>query len=195
LNHTRITGIGTTVTDLDKLLIATSAIIPIFNFDHWDYINLNEVLLYPDAFDENFQLDGPGRNMLGVVGTGPYQNIMILSKQQLLNGFMDKTSDKHTAIHEFVHLIDKTDGEIDGIPEMLLGKQYIIPWLQLMHKKISEIQANQSEINPYGATNQAEFFAVASEYFFQKPEMLQINHPDLFKMLSRIFSKKATDII
>ena len=46
---------------------------------------------------------------------------------------------KNTAIHEFVHLIDKTDGTIDGIPELLLEKQYTIPWIDLIKNKIDEI--------------------------------------------------------
>lgn len=60
-------------------------------------------------------------------------------------------------VHEFVHLLDKTDGSTDGIPENFLEQQYVIPWVKLMQGKIDEIKANDSDINPYpyGATNQA----------------------------------------
>jgi len=191
LSRIRITGIKTSIDDLDKVLIAASAIIPIFKFPDWEYINLNEVLLYPDAFSETFELEGEGRNMLGVVGTGPYQNLMILSRQELRNGFFNKNSTKNTAIHEFVHLIDKTDGEVDGIPEVILSRQYILPWLQLVRKKIEQIKEGNADINPYGATNQAEFFAVVSEYFFEKPDLLQSRHPELFNMLTTIFKHPA----
>jgi Mlc titration factor MtfA (ptsG expression regulator) len=187
LSRIRITGIKTDVDDLDKVYIAASAIIPIFKFPDWEYINLNEVLLYPDSFSEDFELEGSGRNMLGLVGTGPYQNIMILSKTELRNGFTNKTSKQNTAIHEFVHLIDKTDGEVDGIPEVLLSKQYVLPWLDLVQRKIKQIIDEDSDINPYGATSRAEFFAVASEYFFEKPDLLQSKHPELYQMLIKIF--------
>ena len=83
-----------------------------------------------------------------------------------------------------------TDGDIDGIPEWLLGKKYVLPWLHLMHREIIKIHENDSDINPYGATSQAEFFAVASEYFFEQPEMLKENHPELFFLLDRIFSAR-----
>ncbi|MBA2498510.1 MAG: zinc-dependent peptidase [Chitinophagaceae bacterium] len=189
LSAIRITGIKTQVDDLDRVLIASSAIIPIFRFPDWEYINLNEVLLYPDSFSESFEFEGSGRNMLGLVGTGPYQNIMILSRQELRNGFADNSSKKNTAIHEFVHLIDKTDGEVDGVPEFLLSKKYIIPWLELVQRKIQQISENQSDINSYGATNKAEFFAVVSEYFFERPDLLQQNHPELYQMLSTIFKQ------
>lgn len=190
LSRIRITGIKTDVEDLDKVYIAASAIIPIFKFPDWEYINLNEVLLYPDSFSENFELEGTGRNMLGLIGTGPYQNIMILSRQELRNGFTNKTNKRNTAIHEFVHLIDKTDGEVDGIPEVILSKQYILPWLELVHKKINQIIEEGSDINPYGATNQAEFFAVVSEYFFERPDLLQSKHPELYRMLTTIFQQQ-----
>lgn len=78
LATTTITGINTEVKELDKILIAASAIIPIFGFKDWQYINLNEVLLYPGSFNESFDQQGEDRNTLGVVGTGAYQNIMIL---------------------------------------------------------------------------------------------------------------------
>ena len=187
LSTTRITGINTEVERLDELLIAASAIIPILNFPNWQYMNLNEVLLYPDSFNEEFEQAGEERTRLGVIGDGPYQNIMILSKDALRHGFVHKEGTGNTAIHEFVHLIDKTDGAVDGVPEFLLSKQYVLPWLNMIREKIVEIHQNESDINPYGATNQAEFFAVASEYFFERPDLLEEKHPELFALLSKMF--------
>lgn len=190
LSTTRITGINTPVERLDELLVAASAIIPIFGFPNWEYINLNEVLLYPGPFNERFEQEGDDRITSGLVGDGPYQNLMVLSKQSLRHGFIDKTGKHNTAIHEFVHLIDKTDGAVDGIPETLLSKQYVLPWLSLVRQKIGEIMTDSSDINPYGATSNAEFFAVASEYFFERPDLLQEKHPELYDLLSQVFRQK-----
>ena len=154
LSATRITGVNTEVETLDKILVAASAIIPIFGFHDWEYINLNEVLLYPDSFNEKFAQEGDERTTLGIVGDGPFQNIMILSKHELRQGFINKSGKNNTAIHEFVHLIDKTDGAVDGLPEFLVSKQYVLPWLNLMRRKINEIRNDESDINPYGATNE-----------------------------------------
>jgi len=64
--------VHTVVDELDKLLVASSAVIPIFGFDGWHYYNLRNVLLYEDTFDaENFSMTGENRNILGMVGTGP----------------------------------------------------------------------------------------------------------------------------
>lgn len=187
LTQVKITGVKTVVEDLDRVLIAASAIIPIFNFHGWEYPNLNEVLLYPDSFDHKFEQQGEGRHILGMVGSGALNDVMILSQFELRQAFINETGKNNTAIHEFVHLVDKTDGEIDGIPEALLSKQYIKPWLQLMQEKIKEIIDDQSDINPYGATNEAEFFAVVSEYFFERPELLEAKHPELYALLVKIF--------
>jgi len=190
LTRVKITGIKTVVEDIDRVLIAASAIIPIFNFPGWEYRNLHEVLLYPDSFDHEFEQQGTGRNILGMVGSGSMNHMMILSQHELRQAFNNKSGKDNTAIHEFVHLVDKSDGDIDGIPEALLNKKYIVPWLQLMQEEIKQIHDNRSDINPYGATNEAEFFAVASEYFFERPDLLRQKHPELFQQLEKIFSVK-----
>lgn len=183
----RITGIKTDVNDEDRLLVSASAIIPIFQFPEWRYSNLYEVLIYPNKFNDTFETDGPENNILGMVGTGYMEGKMILSKKALHHGFSNENDKKNTAIHEFVHLIDKMDGSTDGVPNALLQKQYTIPWLELMNKKIDEIYNDRSEINPYGGTNTTEFFAVASEYFFESPKLMKQKHPELYKRLSEIF--------
>lgn len=191
LTQVKITGVKTIVEDLDRVLIAASAIIPIFNFPGWQYRNLHEILLYPDSFDHEFEQQGDGRNILGLVGSGPLNHVMILSQFELRQAFTNKTGKNNTAIHEFVHLVDKTDGDIDGVPEALLDKKYIMPWLQLMQKEMELIRDDRSDINPYGTTNEAEFFAVVSEYFFEHPALLKEKHPELYALLLKIFSQQA----
>ncbi|MBU0528381.1 zinc-dependent peptidase, partial [bacterium] len=110
LQNVRITGISTDVDDTDRLLVAASAIIPIFAFTDWQYVNLSEVLLYPNQFDQDFQTEGGERRILGMVGTSYMNGKMILSKPALHHGFSHESDKENTAIHEFVHLIDKADG-------------------------------------------------------------------------------------
>ena len=189
LLNCRITGIDTSIDLTDKLLVASSAVIPIFQFDDWKYSNIHEVLLYPSMFNENFETDGSDRGILGMVGSGYMEGKMILSKPALRHGFKNESDKKNTAIHEFVHLIDKTDGSVDGIPSVLLEKQYAIPWIDLINKKIDEIYDGKSDINPYGGTDRAEFFSVVSEYFFERPKLLAKNHPDLYNLLEKVFKQ------
>lgn len=192
LAEKRITGIKTMIDDTIRVLVAASAIIPIFGFKEWEYDNLGEVLIYPDTFSQDFEIEGDGRNVLGMVGTGMMSGIMILSKKALIDGFSNSKDGQNTAIHEFVHLIDAQDGDFDGIPA-LLDKQYVVPWLDLMYQEIEKINNQESSINPYGATNEIEFFAVASEYFFEKPQIMKRKYPDLYEMLVRIFHQDLTN--
>jgi len=180
---------GALLTDEDKVLIAASATIPLFHFHHWAYENLDEVLVYPDYFDEKFGTVSDERNVAGMVGTGALNHKMILSLPALRAGFL-KYPEGNTAIHEFVHLIDKADGEIDGIPDYLIPKDLISPWLQEMDKTIRQIREGKSDIREYAATNDAEFLAVVSEYFFKKPKQLQEDHPKLFSLLNEIYNRK-----
>ena len=189
LLNCRITGIETSVETTDKILVASSAVIPIFAFNDWKYSNIHEVLLYPSMFNKKFNTEGAERDILGMVGNGYMEGKMILSKPALKHGFKNESDKKNTAIHEFVHLIDMTDGSIDGIPSLLLEKQYSIPWIDLINKKIDEIYEGDSDINPYGGTNRAEFFSVVSEYFFERPKLLERNHPDLYDLLKRVFKQ------
>jgi len=265
LGYVRIDGIETTVDDLDKLLVASSAVIPIFGFNKWQYNNLRNVLLYPASFNrdeflaEGFEkhtlgmvgtgpmqrvmilskpalhygfspappkqntgihefvhlLDkedgdvdglpeallnrkfnkseylagGYEKNTLGMIGNGPMQRVMILSKPAVRNGFQTEPSRENTGIHEFVHLLDKEDGDVDGLPEALLNRKYNHQWIELVNKNMEAILTGASDINYYGASNKAEFFAVASEYFFNCPELFKENHPQLFEGMSIIFNQ------
>jgi len=189
-NQVRIEGVGLDMTTLDELLIASSAVIPIFGFDDWQYQNLSSVLLYPDTFNKDFQFEGGERNIMGMVGTGYMNGQMILSRSALRHGFSKSAGKENTAIHEFVHLLDKSDGATDGIPENLIAHEYTLPWVKMMHEEMQKIEENKSDINPYAITNEAEFFAVVSEYFFERPDLLKEKHPDLYHQLSRIFAQQ-----
>jgi len=103
LNY-QVTGIGVTIDIEDKLLVAAS------------------------RFNVDFETTGPDRRVLGMVGTGVMSGKMILSRKALHHGFDVDNDKRNTAIHEFIHLIDKIDGSIDGIPKILLERRYKSIW-------------------------------------------------------------------
>ena len=181
---------GAIITDRDKVLLAASAIIPLFHFSQWAYENLTEVIIYPDTFNEKFSTTEADKNILGMVGDGALNHKMLISLHSLRAGF-EKNSSGNTAIHEFVHLIDKADGLVDGVPEYLIPRTLIEPWLKEMHETIREIKNGESDIRAYASTNEAEFLAVVSEYFFKKPNLLKKEHPELYNLLDKIYTKRA----
>lgn len=192
LAHTSIRGIGCEVEELDRLLIASAAIIPLFAHKVSVYPNLDEVLLYADHFNRDYQIEGNNRSIMGMVGNRHLHRSMILAKPSLRTGFDRSNDGRNTAIHEFVHLIDAWDGEIDGIPEALMEQPAVGPWMELIRAKMKAIKkGNIRDINPYAASGPEEFLAVTSEYFLENPKRLQKKHPKLHRMLKAVFRNKT----
>jgi MtfA peptidase len=184
----KITGINTTIDDTVRVLVAASAIIPIFGFPGWEWEHIREILIYPTSFDERYQMGATdGHPISGMVGSGAMNRMMILSKPDLLQGFRGDPDQHNVGIHEFAHLLDKSDGAVDGVPEVALPSRAIKPWINLVQDEMEKIRHGHSDINPYGLTNEAEFFAVVSEYFFENPVGMKQKHPELYAMLEQIF--------
>lgn len=190
LGRITITGVEIDIDDTDRLLVAASAVIPLFGFPQLRYRNLSEVLLYKGTFNADYQTEGEARNILGQVGSGNMNRLMVLSQPALHAGFENEKSKNNVGIHEFVHLIDKADGGTDGVPESLMRKQYVLPWLQLVHRETEKIKQEDSDINPYAATNEAEFLSVASEYFFSRPELFEEKHPELYALMTKMYRQE-----
>ena len=189
LDEKRITGIKNSVDDKVRVLVAASAIIPVFGFPGWEWDQIHEVLIYPTTFNEQYEIGRVGnRDVLGMVGRGAMNRMMILSKPELLQGFRGAQDRKNVGIHEFTHLLDKSDGAVDGIPSRLPGS-VVTPWLKLIHQEMETIRAGHSDINPYGLKNEAEFFAVVSEYFFENPDKMKRKHHELYAMLEQVFQQ------
>ena len=195
LREIKITGVQVEVTLEDRLLVASSAVIPLFGFPEWNYTHLDEVLLYPASFDRNFTIGSKEEIITGMVGSGSMEGKVILSKPSLHAGFDISNDKRNVGIHEFVHLFDKEDGVIDGIPPGYDSKAYSLPWIDFMRVKTEQIMTKQSDIDDYATTNRQEFFAVASEYFFERPHLLKKKHPELFKELATIFNQDTTAVI
>jgi len=196
LQQIRITGIKTDVSDLDRLLAASSAVIPLFSFPSWNYTYLQEVLLYPAYFDKNFSMDNPEQVITGMVGSGRNMDgVMILSKKSLHKGFKNPSDKHNVGIHEFTHILDKQDGVVDGVPGNLNDNQYAEPWLKLMHREMKKIRKGKSDIDAYAGTSEEEFLAVASEYFFERPKLFKRKHPELYKTLKKVYHQDMVKIL
>jgi Mlc titration factor MtfA (ptsG expression regulator) len=194
LGEKLITGVGTQLDETTRVLAAASAIIPIFGFPEWEWDQISEVLIYPSRFSQDFGFGADeSHRTLGMVGTGAMNRMMILAKPDLLAGFRNPADKRNVGLHEFAHLVDKSDGTIDGLPGVGLDRRSVGPWLELVRRKMEEIRRGDSDIDDYALTNEAEFFAVASEYFFERPGVMERKHPELYRMLSRIFNQRLGD--
>jgi Mlc titration factor MtfA (ptsG expression regulator) len=190
LQRVKITGIETEVEEIDKVFIAASGVIPTFGFPQWNqYPKLNQVLLYKTHFRQgDFATEGKDRRVAGMVGGGFLNGKLLLSRPSLHQGFLHNGSG-NTGIHEFVHLLDKADGDTNGIPAYFMENAYVIPWLEMVRSEMEAIERGNSDIAVYATTNKAEFFAVVAEYFFNRPEAFAEHHPRLFSLMERVFQQ------
>ena len=150
--------------------------------------NLVEILVYPKNFDENYQyVKNSGRQILGLVTNTA--STMILSKPALYHGFRNTTDKLNVGFHEFIHAVDGGDGAIDGVPALLIKREDVKEWLRVVKQESKRIEEGHSDINPYALTNNAEFFSVASEYFFENPDAMSEKYPELYNILMKIFKQ------
>lgn len=187
---------GFVVTEEHKLLIAAQACLLIINkpFEYFDA--LKTILIYPSVFVVN-------RNRMLANGTiREEKNInsgeawetgkIILSWDDAYSGMIDMTDGNNVVIHEFAHLLDHTNGSANGAPILEHARNYD-QWSQIFTAAFDRLQQTvnnrqQSLINPYGATNPGEFFAVVSELFFEKSKLLRQQEPELYHQLVKFYA-------
>jgi len=181
LGEKRITGVEVEVTDELRLLVAASAVTLSLGWPSYEWEQLTEVLLYPDAFDRDYNFGVPER-----VGETHGWGSVILSVPSLLDSFEDPDDAYHVGIHEFAHLLDKGRFQFDGIPPGL-DETARAQWVRLAAKEMERLQRGKSVLDPYGAQDAIEFLAVAVEAFFEVPLALRRRHAEMYAMLRAYF--------
>lgn len=170
---------GLEITDRVKVVIAAAAARLILNLPNEHYPRLKEIVVYPDAYHH------PDRE--GVIfGEVNDFGTMVLSWQAVLDGLRDTDDGYNTAFHEFAHALDLGGGSFNGTPVLATRCAYGA-WAQVMSRYYERLQSGPARhrvLRDYGATNEAEFFAVATEAFFEKPRALRRKKPDLYALLA-----------
>jgi MtfA peptidase len=186
LDEIQVTGVRTEVDDTVRVLVAAGAIIPVFGFEDWDYHRLGEVLVYSGAFDRGYRTEqAADANILGLTGLGHLRGVVILSKPSLLAGFADAPIPENVGVHEFAHLVEQEEVE-DGLPPEV-PPEVVRQWVGYVARELAHPLNRRAGISDYAYTNEHEFFAVLSEYFFGAPEVLKAKGPVLYDLLRQLF--------
>ncbi|OJH37839.1 M90 family metallopeptidase [Cystobacter ferrugineus] len=174
---------GFTITDEVRVVVSATAVRLVLYLDFSYYDRLREVIVYPDAFRI------PDRTGV-VLGEAKNWGSVILSWRSVLAGLRDPHDGHSTATHEFAHVLDREDGAFDGTPELRRYSHYAA-WASVMgehfHKLREGRRLERQVLDDYGGVNEAEFFAVATESFFEKPQQMKEKTPDLYEELKRFY--------
>jgi len=173
---------GMVVDDEVKVVIAAAAARLVMNLPHEHYARLIDVVVYPAHFKPKDAEVGTALGLAFGAGT------VILSWDAVLTGLADPHDGHDTATHEFAHALDAADGAFDGTPNLRTFNAYG-PWTRVMtdsfeHLRDAPRNGRRPLLRDYGATNEAEFFAVATEVFFEKPVEMKERQPALYDVLS-----------
>jgi Mlc titration factor MtfA (ptsG expression regulator) len=175
---------GTAVPDELRVLVGACAAILAFGRPGYTWNTIRDVVIHEDSFDaDDFSVHEQGE-LLGQVGA---QGPIVLSARSLRAGFLGLDG-HNVGLHELAHVLDFDDGRADGVPGLLPWRE-LEPWLRVMHDEVRKIEEHHSVLDQYGAKNEAEFFAVATETFFERPSLLLEKHPELYAMLSKVYGQ------
>ncbi|MBT8037735.1 MAG: zinc-dependent peptidase [Verrucomicrobiae bacterium] len=165
-------------------VISAQACLLLVNRKHDFYRKLRSILLYPSAYKAKNEHGGEDVRL----GESWNSGSVILAWESVISNGRNDEDGHHVTLHEFAHQLDQVDGVADGVPE-LSGQGSYREWSMAFGKAFERFQhkldrGRRTVIDPYGATNPAEFFAVATETFYEKPAQLRKHYPQVYQQLS-----------
>jgi Mlc titration factor MtfA (ptsG expression regulator) len=188
---------GLEMTDEIKVTVAALACLLLLAIEHDYFSRVQSILVYPSGFcvpnqeiiGDNTVLEGEGAHL----GEAHYRGPVILSWDEILHDARHPGAGRNLVIHEFAHQLDMLDGEVDGTPPLRSRKDYR-RWNKVMTAEYNQLLAEAKFGRPtlldqYGTTNVGEFFAVATECFFDRPVELAEEHPRLYALLRDYFGQ------
>jgi len=178
----------------DIARLAAAAVIPTMGFPEWEWWGLREVILRPGGYDKGEYVDDDGvvseYEESGMVGEeGVLNGVMMIAPDDLEYEFLRPEEGANVGYHEFAHLFDAGYGGVAKGPPWPSLPQGVSKeaWGVLVKSECGRIENGDSLLDEYALTNDAEFFAVASEFFFSAPARLRDGHPELHRFLSELY--------
>jgi len=185
---------GLTVTEEMKIRIAAEACLLLLNLEGPCYPTLRTVLVYPHGFVPKFA-GSPGtgeiaRSPVPLIGESWGDGVVVISWDDAVRGARNPVDGDNVVLHEFAHQLDAEDGAANGAP--ILPPGALRTWGGVLSEEYERLRRDaaddrRSALDDYGATNKAEFFAVATEAFFEKPVQLEREHPALYTQLRQFY--------
>lgn len=182
---------GQEIDDEIRVTIAAQACLLIINRTNNPYEKLDSILVYPSTFvatrEVRDELGLVSTNHIAMLGESWSQGKVILAWDNVVAGVCNLTDGQNVVLHEFAHQLDNESGSHNGAPVLATRGAYR-SWAHVFTHEFEDLQKDaikgkQGLLDHYGATNPAEFFAVASETFFEQPLKMRKSHHELFQEL------------
>ncbi len=183
---------GLELTEDMIVTVAAQACLLVLHREGAPYPKLRAVYLYPSTFSSVQQRVGAH----GIVTEGEVHRLgeswetgtVILSWDSVAQGARNFGDAGNVTLHEFAHQLDHEDGPTDGAPGLPSSAAYR-SWARVFQENYADFverleEGKKTVLDEYGATNPAEFFAVATETFFEKPRQLYRKRPELYDELA-----------
>jgi len=193
LNEKHFEGAGgLELTDEIRVTIAAQACLLLLHRDTDYYPDLTTIVVYPTGYTATEQRyiggglweEGP-EDRLGHTAHG--LRALVLAWDAARHGAMDPTDGNNVVLHEFAHQLDFENASSDGTPALDTHAEYL-SWARVMSREFQRLREGDTYVlDYYGAKNPTEFFAVATEAFFERPRALRLRHPDLYRSLQKFF--------
>jgi Mlc titration factor MtfA (ptsG expression regulator) len=192
---------GQEITDEVRVLIAAQACLLLLHRETDVYPRLHSILVYPSSYiAKTWHWEGGGTITEGEQARGgeswPHGTV-VLAWDGAIAGAVEMDKNRNLVLHEFAHQLDEEDGIADGAP--LLGGPTFVQtlqryrtWAGVLSEEFQQLRraaadGRETVLDTYGAQNPAEFFAVATECFFERPGRLQERHPALYAQLKEFY--------
>ncbi len=192
---------GLEIDDEIRVTIAGQACLLALGRDEKPFPKLRSILVYPSTYSSEdvrhveggFVEEGEQSRL----GESWHQGYVVLAWDAVLHGAADVGDGHNVVLHEFAHQLDQEDGVADGVPLFEHPLRYG-QWARVLERDFEKLVARSrygthSVLDAYGATNKAEFFAVATETFFEKPHALRRRYPELYELLREFFQLEPTE--
>jgi Mlc titration factor MtfA (ptsG expression regulator) len=186
---------GLTIDDEKRVTIAAQACFLLLHRDTDIYPKVDAIVVYPTAYVTT-KLESLGSGVViekqeGRLGESWVQGLVVLAWDAVRTGAMNATDGRNVVLHEFAHQLDQEDGVADGAPD-LGSREERASWAHVLSAEYADLREHvhvgeRSDIDEYGATNPAEFFAVVTEVFFERGRELQAHRPELYAELSHYY--------
>ena len=176
------------------MTIAGNACLLVLGHEHDIFPNFKTILVYPETFvAKQVSYDGPVVQHAHSARAGEswHRGPLVLSWHDVLQGSIDGYDGHNVVLHEFAHKLDEENIASNGTP-LLRELSHSPQWVEVLNREYGEFlqrveRGTNKVIDAYGAVSPPEFFAVASESFFEKPLLMQQRLPDLYQQLARYY--------